>query len=132
MIHAKELRHGNKIQTPSGDVITVQQLLNSTLIYDSQIKVGSEMVPVSRRRGVSDYSSQFIEVVKEADYHDLDPIELTPKILQKCGFRNFVREDWIFSMGNSHIDFEFTSDGLRLRHPTPSRVSIKYLHQLIR
>ena len=39
MIHAKELRYGNKVQTQDGEVITVQQLLAHSLIYDTQIKV---------------------------------------------------------------------------------------------
>ena len=129
MIHARELRPGNKVQNRQKEVITVQQILSHTLIYDTQIKVNREMALAGRSKG-NDYSSQLREVVKEADYNDLEPITLTPKVLQKCGFRNFVREDWIYSIGNSHIDFEFTEDGLRLRNPIPSRVPIKYLHQL--
>jgi hypothetical protein len=76
------------------------------------------------------YASQFVEVVKEADFNELEPIFLTPRILEKCGFRNFVREDWIFSVGNSHIDFEFTEEGLRLRQPVAGQTNLRYLHQL--
>ena len=63
--------------------------------------------------------AQYIEVVKEAGYDEVEPIMLTPKVLEKCGFRNFVREEWILSVGNTHIDFTFTEEGLKLRHPTP-------------
>ncbi len=68
--------------------------------------------------------------MKEIDFQNVTPVSLTPKILEKCGFRNFVRDEWIVSYGNTHTDFEFTSDGLRLRHSTHARVGIKYLHQL--
>ncbi|MDR3713150.1 MAG: hypothetical protein P4L51_10075 [Puia sp.] len=128
MIHANEIRLGNKVQA-HGEVITVQQILSSSLIYDSQIKVSRE---VSKVRGSYKpvYSAPFVEEIKEADFNEIDPIVLTPKILEKCGFRNFMREEWILKIGNSHYDFEFESDGLRLRHPTPSRIPIQYLHQL--
>ena len=129
MIHAKELRIGNKVQNQDGQIITVQQILANTLIYDTQIKVSRETASV-RASYKTAYTTQFIEVVKEADFQDIDPIVLTPKILEKCGFRNFVREEWIFSIGNCHIDFEFVADGLRLRNSIPSRIGIRYLHQL--
>ena len=129
MIHAKELRFGNKVQTQHGDVITVQQILANTLIYDTQIKVNREYA-VAGRSYKTAYTTQFVEVVKESEYQEIEPITLTPKVLEKCGFRNFVREEWILTIGNSHFDFEFTDEGLRLRHPTPSRVAIRYLHQL--
>ena len=129
MIHARELRYGNKVQTQKGEVITVQQILCNTLIYDTQIKVSREVANV-RGSYKHSYSSQFIEEVKEAEFQEIEPIVLTPKILEKCGFRNFVRDEWILKVGNSHFDFEFTADGLRLRQPTPSRASIKNLHQL--
>jgi hypothetical protein len=76
------------------------------------------------------YTAEVLEVVKEAGLQEIEPIVLTPKVLEKCGFRNFVREEWIVTYGNQHTDFEFTEDGLRLRHPSPSRVGIRYLHQL--
>ena len=129
MIHAKELRFGNKVQTQQGEIITVQQILCNTLIYDTLIKVSRETAAVGKYYK-TDYSTQFIEVVKEAEYQEINGIFLTPRILEKCGFRNFVREDWIYSIGNSHIDFVFTSDGLRLREALTSQINLKYLHQL--
>lgn len=130
MIHAKELRYGNKVQTQDGDVITVQQIHCNTLIYDTQIKVSREATATVRGSLRTAYATQFVEVVKEADLQEINPIVLTPKVLENCGFRNFVREDWILKVGNSHIDFTFDVEGLRLRHPVPSQVNIKYLHQL--
>ena len=129
MIQAKELRFGNKVQTHHGDIITVQQILSNTLIYDTQIKVTREVASIRTSHKTS-YTSQFVEVIKEADFQDINPIPLTPKILEKCGFRNYVREEWILSIDKSHMDFEFTADGLRLKHSSPSQVPIKYLHQL--
>jgi hypothetical protein len=129
MIQAKELRFGNKVQTQHGDIITVQQILSNTLIYDTQIKVTREVASVRASHKTS-YTSQFVEVIKEADFQDIEPIILTPKVLEKCSFRNFVREEWILSIEKRHMDFEFTADGLRLKHSSPSQVSIKYLHQL--
>jgi hypothetical protein len=129
MIFSKELRFGNKVQNQGGEVITVQQILSNTLIYDTQIKVSREAAGI-RSSHKTAYTTKFIEVIKEVDFQDIDPIVLTPRILEKCGFRNFVREDWILSIGNCHIDFEFVADGLRLRNSTPSRIGIKYLHQL--
>jgi hypothetical protein len=129
MILAKELRYGNKVQTQDGDVITVQQILCNKLIYDTQIKVSREAATVRGSLRTA-YATQFVEVFKEADLQEIEPILLTPKVLETCGFRNFVREDWILKVGNSHIDFEFTGEGLRLRQAIPSQVRIKYLHQL--
>ena len=129
MIHAKELRFGNKVRTRDGETITVQQILGNSLIYDTQIKVNREVAAVRGSLRTA-YASQFIEVVKEADYQEIEPIVLTPKVLEKCGFRNFVREEWILSVGSTHVDFTFTEEGLRLRQPLPGAVSIKYLHQL--
>jgi hypothetical protein len=129
MIQAKELRFGNKVQTHHGDIITVQQILSNTLIYDTQIKVTREVASI-RMSHKTDYTSQFVEVIKEADFQDINAIPLTPKILEKCGFRNYIREEWILSIDKSHMDFEFTADGLRLKNAAPSQVPIKYLHQL--
>lgn len=129
MIHAKDLRFGNKVQTQEGEVITVQQILSHSLIYDTQIKVNREVAAVRGSLRTA-YASQFVEVVKEAGFQEVEPITLSPKVLEKCGFRNFVREDWIYSFGNTHIDFEFSDDGLKLRQPTPGQVNMKYLHQL--
>ena len=129
MIQTKELRHGNKVKTQKGEVITVQQLLCNTLIYDSQIEVNREFVSV-RNSYQADYVTQLNEVVKEVDYNEVEPIALTPDILKKCGFRNFLREEWILSIGNKHIDFEYDDDRLKLRNPGSSFTNIKYLHQL--
>ncbi|HEY6901504.1 MAG TPA: hypothetical protein VI233_12705 [Puia sp.] len=129
MLHAKDLRLGNKVFNRKGEVITVQQLLSNSLIYDTQINISRKVANASRFYSDT-YTTEVIELVKEIDFHDVVPIALTPKILEKCGFRNFVRDEWIISYGNTHTDFEFTSDGLRLRHSTPTRVGIKYVHQL--
>ena len=131
MLQAKELRFGNKVFNTKGEIITVQQILSNTIIYDTQMNISTELAAVRGFYPSSAYTSQVVEVIKEAEYQDIDPILLTPGILEKCGFRNFIRDEWIIRYGNnSHADFEFTSDGLRLRHPTPSRVGILYLHQL--
>ena len=129
MIHAKELRYGNKVQTQHGEIITVQQILSNTLVYDTQIKVTQEMAAVGKSYKTA-YMTQVIEVVKESEFQEIDPIALTPKILEKCGFRNYIRDEWILKIGNGHMDFEFNSEGLRLRQPIPSQVSLHYLHQL--
>jgi hypothetical protein len=129
MIHAKELRFGNKVQTRDGETITVHQLLGNSLIYDTQIRVSREATAVRGSLRTA-YATQYVEVVKEADYAELDPIVLTPKVLEKCGFRNFVREEWILSVGNTHVDFTFTEEGLRLRQPTPGAVPIRHYHHL--
>jgi len=129
MIHAKELRCGNKVQTLQGETITVQQILHHTLIYDTEIKVTQEMASVGKSYKTT-YYTQVVEVVKEAEFQEILPITLTPKILEKCGFRNYVREEWILKVGGSHLDFEFNDEGLRLRHLIPSQASIRHLHQL--
>jgi len=41
MLHAKELRFGNKVLTQNGEIITVQQILGNTLV----------MIPRSRSVG---------------------------------------------------------------------------------
>jgi len=129
MIHAKELRCGNKVQTLQGQTITVQQILHNTLIYDTEIKVTQEMASVGKSYKTT-YYTQVVEVVKEAEFQEILPIALTPKILERCGFRNYVREEWILKVGGSHLDFEFNEEGLRLRQPIPSQAGIRHLHQL--
>lgn len=129
MLHARELRIGNKVFNSKGEIITVQQILSNTLIYDTQINISRKVASTGRFYSDS-YTTEVVELVKEIDMEDVVPVSLTPKILEKCGFRNFVRDEWIISYGNTHTDFEFTSDGLRLRHSTHTRVGIKFLHQL--
>jgi hypothetical protein len=129
MIHTKELRFGNKVQTRHGQVITVQQILSNTVIYDSKIELNRELVSVGGSRN-KDYYTQLNEIVKEVDCNDIDPIGLSEDILRKCGFRNFLREQWILKIGNSNFDWEFLNGRLRLRNPAPCLTSIQYLHQL--
>jgi len=129
MIHTKELRFGNKIKTRKGQVITVQQILSSTVIYDSKIELNRELVSVNGSRN-TDYHTQLNEIVQEVDCTDIYPIALCEDILRKCGFRNFLREQWILKIGNTHFDWEFLDGKLRLRNPAPCLTSIQYLHQL--
>jgi len=129
MIHTKELRFGNKVKTLQGNIITVQQLHSGTLIYGSQIELNREAVTTSGSAG-TDYITQLNEVIKEVDYTEIDPISLTPEILQSCGFRNYRLEQWIFTNGNKHLDFEFTDNGLTLRNPAAALEPVKWLHQL--
>lgn len=129
MIHTKELRFGNKLQTRQGQVITVQQILSNSVIYDSKLELNSEPVSVGGSL-TSDFYTQLNEVVKEADCNDLQPIALTPDILQTCGFRNFVRDHWLVKIAGSNYDWEFSGGKLRLMNPSPCLTSIQYLHQL--
>ena len=129
MIHSKELRYGNKVKTRQGDVITVQQILCNSLIYDRKIEVNRQAVNVNGSYQ-SDYVTELNEVVKEIDYNEVEPIALTVDILRKCGFRNYIREQWILSIEKSHIDFDYEANELKLRNPAPAAASIKYLHQL--
>ncbi len=130
MLHAKELRFGNKVINKKGEVLTVQQIHCNTIVYDTAINVSRRHLSKVSGLYNSSYTTQVTEVVKEAEMQEIEPIALTPQILEKCGFRNFIREEWIITYGNTHTDFEFTGEGLKLRHPSPSRVGIKYLHQL--
>ena len=129
MLHAKDLRFGNKVFNREGQVITVQQILYSSIVYDTHMQINNELAAFSNSYYGS-YTSEVVEVVKETELQDVEPIPLTSSILQACGFRNFVREEWIINYGKSHADFVFTSAGLCLRPPTPSHVVIKYVHQL--
>jgi hypothetical protein len=129
MIQAKELRYGNKVQNCDAEVITIQQILSQSVIYDSQIAINKESIHVH-----GSYNDRYVielsEEVKELDFQSLYPISLSPQILKKCGFRNFLREEWIISIGNNHIDFEFVNGILKLRCPAPALTNIKYVHQL--
>jgi hypothetical protein len=129
MISTKELRTGNKVVTPQGDVITVQQILSNTIVYDSKIEVNREVVNVSGSYKI-DSLAQLNEIVQEVDCQDVAPIELSDDILRKCGFRNFLREQWILKIGNAHYDWEFLDGNLRLRNPAPCFSKISSLHQL--
>jgi hypothetical protein len=129
MLHAKDLRFGNKVLNQHGEVVTVQQILSNAIVYDSQLNVRKPASKVSNGYNFS-YTMQVVEVAKEAELQDIEPISLTPKVLEKCGLRNYVRDEWILTFGHTHTDFELTEDGLKLRHATPARVGIKYVHQL--
>jgi hypothetical protein len=129
MIHIKELRFGNKVQTLDGEVVTIQQILYNSIICEMQVDPESESVNVGKSFG-SDYTLQLTEIIKELDYQEIFPIALNTEILKKCGLRNFLREEWIISIKNSHIDFEFIDNTLKLRCPAPALTNIKHLHQL--
>jgi hypothetical protein len=129
MLQAQELRVGNKVQSPEGEVISIQQILGNSVIYDSQIKVNRELFN-AKSAYRNTYTTEVVELVKESDFVDLKPVLLTPKVLEQCGFRNFVREEWILTIGRRHIDFEFTAEGLRVRSSFPAHVPVRYLHQL--
>jgi hypothetical protein len=129
MIHIKELRFGNKVQTLDGEVVTIQQIHYSSIVCEMQVDAEEEFVNVGKSFE-TDYMLQLTEITKELDYQEIFPIALTPEILKKCGLRNFLREEWIISIKNSHIDFEFIDNTLRLRCPAPSLSNIRYLHQL--
>ena len=130
MLHAKDLRLGNKVYNHKNEVVSVQQILCNTIIYDTQINVSRKVAANISRYYEDAYDTQVIEVIKEVDFQDIEAIELTPKVLEKCGFRNYIRDEWIIKFGNSYLDFEMMPDGLKLRHPIPSSVGIKYVHQL--
>ena len=129
MISTKELRFGNKIKTRNGQVITVQQILSNTVIYDSKLELNRELVAVNGSRK-NDYETQLNEVVQEVDCNDIHPIVLSEDVLRICGFRNFLREQWILKIGNTNFDWEFMDGKLRLRNPAPCLTSMQYLHQL--
>lgn len=129
MIQAKDLRPGNKVYNQTGEVITIQQILHSTIVYDTQMKVDQEKSNL-RHSDVLTYTSKVVEVIKETEYQHLQPIAITPQILEQCGFRHFKREEWFISHGHSHTDFEYTEEGLRLRNPPSCKILIKHLHQL--
>lgn len=127
MIQVKELRFGNKVYNQTGEVITVQQILFNTIVYDSQMKVSTAEAHDTH---LLTQTSTMVEVIKEVDCQDVEPIPITPQVLQNSGFRCFKREEWIVSHKHGHIDFELTANGVRLRQPTPTTREIKYLHQL--
>ena len=129
MIHTKELRIGNKIKTRQGQVITVQQVLSNSVIYDRKIKVHRELVPKGGYRN-NEHQAQLNEIIKEVDCNDVEPIALNEDILRQCGFRNFMRELWTLKVNSSNFDWEFWDGKLRLRNPAPCLHGIQYLHQL--
>jgi hypothetical protein len=129
MIHTKELRFGNRLITRQGQVITVQQILSNSVIYESKIEVNSQLVAAGSARS-REHFSQLNEVVKEADCMDIRPIALTPDILRQCGFRNYIREQWILRIDNTNFDWEFQDGKLRLRNPAPTLKPIQSVHEL--
>jgi len=129
MINTKELRFGNKVKNSQGQVITVQQILTNSIIFDSKLELNREPVAASGSFNTKFYA-QLNEVVQEADCTDIEPIALTEEVLKMCGFRNFLREQWILRIGNSNFDWEFVNGKLRLMNPAPCLQSIQYVHQL--
>lgn len=128
MIQANDLRLGNRVLHQSG-IITIQQLLPNTVVYDTQMKVQKDTALVSTSYDIT-YHSEVIEEVKEAEYTELAPIPLSPAVLAQCGFKNFLRDSWIFKHSTGHIELELSEKGLQLRQPTATWIMIKYLHQL--
>jgi hypothetical protein len=129
MIQAKDLRLGNKVLNQTGKVITVQEILHNTIVYNNYLQVDKENEgPYSA--SVLSYAAKVVEVIEEAEYSNLLPIPLTARLLERCGFRNFKREEWILSFDHSQADFEFTAEGLKMREPAAFKKPIKYLHQL--
>lgn len=129
MIQAKDLRLGNKVLNQTGEVITVQQILHNTIVYNNFLQVDKEVEP-QYSSSVLSCTAKMVEVIEEAEYPKLIPIPLTTELLKNCGFRNFKREEWVLSFDHSHADFEFTEEGLKMREPAAFRKPIKYLHQL--
>lgn len=128
MIHAKELRFGNKLFNQSGHVITVEQILHGTIVFNNYLQVNNESNGYGS--SVLSYTSRVVEVIEEIEYQNLSPIPLTEQILKNCGFRNFLRDEWILSFERSHADFTFNNDGLQMREPAAFRKPIRYVHQL--
>ena len=129
MISTKELRFGNKVQTQQGQVITVQQILSNTIIYERKLELSHDLVSANGSRHAN-YQTHLNEIVKEVDCSDINPIGLSEDILRKCGFRNFLREQWILKIGNTNFDWEYFDGRLRLMNPAPCLTSIQSLHQL--
>jgi len=128
MIHANELRFGNKLLNRSGKVITVEQILHSTVVFNNYLQVDKEANPHGST--LLAYTSRVVEVIEEIEYQHLSPIPLTEELLKNCGFRNFKRDEWVLSFDHSHADFTFTAHGLQMKEPAAFRKPIKYLHQL--
>lgn len=129
MIQAKDLRFGNKVLNQTGEVITVQQILHHSIVYNNYLQVDREEI-TPYGSSVANYTSRVVEVIEELDYQNLQPIPLSEELLKNCGFRNYKREEWILSFGRSHADFEFTPEGLNMREPAAFKRPIKWLHQL--
>ncbi|MBD0287858.1 MAG: hypothetical protein M3342_11555 [Bacteroidota bacterium] len=129
MVHANELRLGNKLYNQAGDIITVQQILHSTIVYDTRMQINQHKENISGSYAIA-YASKVEEVIEEVEFTELEPIILTPLVLQSCGLRNFVLDEWIIRSAAGHVDFEFIEHKLRLRQPACSHIQIKYLHQL--
>jgi len=128
MIQANELRFGNKLLNQAGKVITVEQILHSTIVFNNYLQVDKESDPYGA--SVLTYASRVVEVIEEIEYQNLSRILLTEQILKNCGFRNFKRDEWVLSFDRSHADFTFTANGLQMKEPAAFRKPIKYLHQL--
>jgi hypothetical protein len=129
MIQARELRLGNKVLNPQNEIVTVLEIHSQSIVFDTQLELNREPVHTRGSRN-QEYVIQLAESVKEFEFSELQPITLNEDILLKCGFRNFLREQWIITIGNSHIDFEFYDGVMRLRCPAPALSNVRYLHQL--
>jgi len=117
MIYANELRIGNWIKDRGGK----QWQIDS---WESQNKVASKMPYSGELFGMSIYGHPLTE---EVDY--LQPIPLTPEILEKCGFEK--DNDGIYSK----LGFMFWLDDigvmqLALNYSPICNAPCKYVHQL--
>ena len=76
MLQAKELRFGNKVFNKKGEVITVQQIHSHSIVYDTAINVSRRHL--SRASGFYDvaYTTEVLEVVKEAEMQEIEPIKI--------------------------------------------------------
>ena len=85
----------------------------------------------------SDNTGNFIGVLETENHYyrmsfkndgDLQPIPLTPEVLERCGFK---KEGLQCEYSNGKTDIHIYDDGYRFgQNGYPFGISIKYLHQL--
>ena len=121
MIQANELRIGNKVYY-NGMIVTIQQILSDSVMAYS----------------IADMPDD------EYSFSEINPIPLSPEILEKCGFKEVFTKDWYsirindesylysnprdgFGLTIENKDEETNTDIEELFIQLPH---IKYLHQL--
>lgn len=94
MINAQELRIGNWVAFNDNTDRNGQVLE----LHEYSVKLKSNYIPDHQQNTV---------VATEIDYDFISPIELTPELLEKCGFLHEIFDDTsYYNSGNIHLYHE--------------------------
>lgn len=135
MIDTKELRIGNFVSTNCEPMNTISGGIYEVLIIDSREKFGksSGYVTITTDDPIFNNAGTWCK--------NLEPIPLTPEILEKCGFKKSIGDsylekidiyenDYITLSSNFNLLYETYEDGNEKWYYEKLDRKIQYVHEL--